>query len=265
MTTELAKWADAWESLLSAWTRFGEVISSRPPDGALPAAALPVLLKIWGKLGVGAFALENDPAGATARAWSSRVAGDYAKDAVNDGVGAVVRDLERRIGTALTRGAADPSVIPTSDFGSGAGLQTADLGYFNPASGRPLPFVLGVVSSLPAGSKWRELVPLADLYRSGGLLEAIVLGPVDPSGRAREWYASASAAAFTRSARATQKLREEERLEDERREAERSRREWHQSEIGMLRAKLRLLEQLEREGKVPSETPTPPAVRIGRN
>jgi hypothetical protein len=171
---------------------------------------------------------------------------------------------EHLIGTALAAGADSQAIIHVADFGA-AGLRTIDSDSKLPDQNmRPILLAAGLVDALPAGHWLRSVMPAEQLYLHGGQAPAIILGPVAANGTPRAWYPLALARTLTVQFRAKQVRDAEEQDYQDRLEQAREARNFEQSEVGQLRRRLQLLDELERAGKLPPEVRPEPAVRIGR-
>jgi hypothetical protein len=185
-------------------------------------------------------------------------------DATNDVCYSVVAALERAITDAISLGARDSRVVATCDF-QGAIRYLPSQHFMPERPGQPIVFAAGLLGGLVPDSPLLELVPDADRMRFDNTKTGLVLGPVHPAtGHARPWYLAEAVSATTKGFRSRQLAEIRDQEERDKIERKNTANLIRLSEIGQLREKLKVLENMEAAGKfdVADREPAVAAIRL---
>jgi hypothetical protein len=239
-------------------------------DDSLPPESLPALLDVLNALRFS----PNDPNAVTAAAsrFAGVVAGNSRHLDMADWLCPLLTRLDAAVAKCLGDGGSDGRVVPTSAFGTVREVDPPN------ASAGPVTvrYYAGILESLAPGHALLSLVSEDDAHRTSldGLSRpALVLGPVEVSLNGytlpvRPWYLADDVRRLTIGLRRVQKAKLAEKAEAERAEQRKRTADFRNSEIGRLREKLKVLEELERQGRLdeldpPGEPPRPAVLGAG--
>lgn len=253
-----AEWAGKVKAVLAVFNNLSGHLTP-PPDGCNLADLLAILDLLPCPQH------DSNPTEAGARAAVARLVWrDYLPAMFEDMLRAVVTGISRQ----LAAGVDDPRLVDARLFGKSVRL--IDSGWMD-TNARPIWLAVGDLDALPPDDprtdRLRSLLPPDEFYVTdlGRDRKGIVLGPAVGQG-AREWYFVSEVLRLTKQHRQRQLDKLAEEVEAAKREKVQELRDFERSDIGTLRARLRELDRLEAEGKLPPEPPPPePAVRRGSN
>jgi hypothetical protein len=167
--------------------------------------------------------------------------------------------LDSAIARAIASGKRDGRIIVSADFGQLVAFQVNEWL-------QPVTVYGGLIERLPAAHHLREVA--FESYLWGGDADptsgqpCVILGLAAYSGAPRPYYVLTEAQALTSIWSSRQRKFWTEQEEQRRLEAKRRDDQFWSSEAGKLLQQKRLLEQLERQGKIPTTEPSP-AVLLG--
>lgn len=177
-----------------------------------------------------------------------------------DEIQAAFRDLIQTLYTAISEAVVNkscPGVIRSSDF-EHVRLKDFGFSYFNNITGttNPVPYACGIISTLPADSHLRTLIPVEQQYLYNEEYPSIVLGPVQWNGVSRAWYLEEDAKRLTAEYRKQQDKVKADREDRERIEELNRQNAFAVSPLGKLEMQLKEIERLKKEGKWVDPVPT---------
>lgn len=259
MIAEIERWRERTATAIEVLSDIQARVAAPPKSGA-PQERLVALLDIWRMFDPPS--QEPDPSRHCAQRWATRVAGTNAHDNLFDALCASLLDIERGIANALDAGAESDLLIRTDDFRD---VRQYDSGYLDMATMQPVMFAVGIVASLPAKHRIRNLLTSEAMLHYGGLESeaALVLGPMNlRNGLPRNWYYASEAITLTLSVRKRQLRKSDEEAEERSREEEKRKRQFWDSPLGQLHKQQTALADLESRGQIPDEPLAEPAVRV---
>lgn len=243
-------------------------VALAPPAASPPSAdRLARLLDLRQRLGVQDTIAT--PLRDAANAFGQRNAGEHRQDDLAGLALRLLLALDEQIVGALDAGLVDDRIVRTADFADLRFLAFADAD--RDATGQPAPLLLvaGVVASLPAGHRLRDVLPAAAFYDLDGTgrTPALLLGRTVPTlngttGPARRWYSVSDAVRLTTIWRSHQLRQADARQEQQRREELERRQRFMESELGWLHRAQQELHRMRQRGELPEDPPpAQPAVR----
>ncbi len=187
-------------------------------------------------------------------------AGDYGQSVIRRAVASLLYTVADRL-TQLVEAGPVEGLIRSADF---TDYRTVDSGMIAVQGGSSIPYIVGILSSLPADHPARNLLPESEQYLESRRPNAfsLVLGLADRNGRPRPWYLAADAVRLTQALRSKQ-IREAQELARQQAEQERKAAlEFWASPLGQQIQRDQLAKEMVAAGKVPAMPEIPPAILI---